>query len=308
MQSRAPYNDTPSPKRFGTVSPLDPEMFSSVEEHAAELLSGNASGKYSPVEVAQFFEDSCAKSARAVEAAADAMPSRTDPTFRRWEEDILIQVALGRFYAAKLRAGVLFDIYRRTGDRSAHERAVAAYRDARATWEAMAERAGRVYVADLTYGDTPARRGHWLDRLPGIDRDLAAVESAKFDPKPEMQGRLKEAMARASGRPARPTFSCTHTQPRAFQPGRAVSLTLKVSAASPGVTLRYRHVNQAERWLSAAMRNEGQTYHAAIPAAYTQSAFALQYYFHLAQDGSAGLYPGFNEVFANQPYFVVTRA
>ena len=305
---RVPYNDTPSPKRFGTVSPLDPEMFSSVEEHAAELLAGKASGKYSPVEVAQFFEDSCAKSARALEAAADAVPSRADPAFRRWEEDILIQVALGRFYAAKLRAGVLFDIYRHTGDPTAHERAVAAYRDARATWKAMAERAGRVYVADLTYGEPPARRGHWLDRLPGIDRDLAAVESAKFDPKPEMQGRLKEAMARASGRPARPTFSCTHTPPRAFQPGQAVTVTLKVSgAASPAVTLRYRHVNQAERWQFAAMRNEGQIYRAAIPAAYTQSPFALQYYFHLAQDGSAGLYPGFNEVFANRPYFVVTR-
>ena len=287
------------------MSPLDPEMFSSVEEHAAELLSGNASGKYSPIEVAQFFEDSCAKSARAVEAATDAVPSRADPAFRRWQEDILIQVALGRFYAAKLRAGVLFDIYRRTGDAAAHERAVAGYRGARTTWEAMAERAGRVYVADLTYGDTPARRGHWLDRLPGIDRDLAAVESAKFDLKPEMQGRLKVARARASGRPA---SSCTHTPPRAFQPGQAVTVTLKVSgAASPAVTLRYRHVNQADRWQSAAMQNEGQTYRAVIPAIYTQSPFALQYYFHLAPVGSAGLYPGFNEVFANQPYFVVTR-
>jgi hypothetical protein len=66
-------------------------------------------------------------------------------------------------------------------------------------------------------------------------------------------------------------------------------------------------VNQAERWQSAAMQNEGQTYHAAIPAAYTQSPFALQYYFHLAHDGSAGLYPGFNVVFADQPYYAVTR-
>ena len=79
-------------------------------------------------------------------------------------------------------------------------------------------------------------------------------------------------------------------------------------SCAPAVTFRYRHVNQAERWQSAAMQKEGQTYRAAIPAAYTQSPFALQYYFHLAQDGSAGLYPGFNEVFANQPYFVVTRA
>ena len=74
-----------------------------------------------------------------------------------------------------------------------------AYRNARATWAAMADRVTRVYVADLTYGEPPARRGHWLDRLPGIDRDVAAVESAKFDPKPEMQGRVKEAMARAAG-------------------------------------------------------------------------------------------------------------
>jgi len=178
-------------------------------------------------------------------------------------------VALGRFYAAKLRAGVLFDICRRTGDPSAHERAVAAYRDARATWKAMAERAGRVYVADLTYGDTPARRGHWLDRLPGIDRDLAAVESAKFGPKPEMQGRLKEGMARTSGRPACAKFSCAHTPPRDFQPRQAV-VTLKVSgAATPAVTLRYRRVNQAERWQSAAMENEAQTHRAEIPAAYT---------------------------------------
>lgn len=76
------------------MSPLDPEIFSSVEEHAAELLSGDASGKYSPVEVAQFFEDACVKSARAIASAADAVPSRADPAFRRWEEDILIQVAL----------------------------------------------------------------------------------------------------------------------------------------------------------------------------------------------------------------------
>ena len=57
----------------------------------------------------------------------------------------------------------------------------------------------------------------------------------------------------------RPAFSCTHTPPRTFQAGQAVTVTLKVSgAASPAVTFRYRHVNQAERWQSAAMSNEGQ--------------------------------------------------
>jgi hypothetical protein len=300
-----PYGDTPAPKRFGTVSPLDPEMFSSVEEHAAELLGGSTSGKYSPIEVAQFFEDSCDKAAQALEAAAGAVPSRRDPAFRRWEEDVLIQVALGRFYADKLRAGVLFDLYRRTGNESAHQRAVTAYRRARGTWAAMAERARGVYVADLTYGDAPVRRGHWIDRLPAIDQDLAAVESARFDATPELQERLKEAMERASGRPSRPSFSCTHTPVASYQPGKPVPVAVRVHGTPTAVTLRYRQLNQAERWQSIGMQPDGQVYRAAIPAAYTESPFALQYYFRLRQGPAAALYPGFNEVFANQPYFVM---
>jgi hypothetical protein len=304
---RVPYGDTPTPKRFGTVSPMDPEMFSSVEEHAAELLAGSVSGKYSPIEIAQFFEDSCAKAAEALDAAAAAVPSHEDPVFRRWQEDVLIQVALGRFYADKLRAGVLFDLFRRTGNESAHEQAVAAYRRARATWASMAERAGRVYVADLTYGDVPVRRGHWLDRLPAIDQDLAAVGKAHFDAAPDAQHRLNDAIARASGRPSRLSFPCSHTPPGSYQPGKAVAIALRVTGAPSSVTLRYRQVNQAERWQSVPMQQEGKAYRAEIPAPYTESPFALQYYFQLQQGPTGALYPGFNEVFANQPYFVVNR-
>ncbi|HXK03408.1 MAG TPA: hypothetical protein VMS37_13460 [Verrucomicrobiae bacterium] len=302
-----PYGDTPAPKRFGTVSPLDPEMFSFVEEHAVELLGDNPSGKYSPIEIAQFFEDSCGKAAKALEAAAAAVPSRRDPVFRRWEEDVLIQVALGRFYADKLRAGVLFDLYRRTGNESAHLRAVTTYRRARATWATMAERARGVYVSDLTYGDAPVRRGHWLDRLPAIDQDLAAVERARFNSIPELQDRLNEAMERASGRPSRPPFPCSHKPVVSYQPGKPVTVTVRVSGTPTAVTLRYRRVNQAERWQSIVMQPDGQVYRAAIPASYTESPFALQYYFHLRQASGAALYPGFNEMFANQPYFLVAR-
>ena len=47
---------------------------------------------------------------------------------------------------------------------------------------------------------------------------------------------------------------------------------------------------------------------AVIAASYTQPPFALQYYFEIHKGRtSTGLYPGFDEVFANQPYFVVAR-
>ena len=303
-----PYGDTPTPKRFGTVSPLDPAMFASIEEHAAELLKDQRSGKYSPIEVAQFFEDSAAAATRALEAAAAEAPSRKDPGFRRVEEDVRIQVGLGRFYGAKLRAGVLFDIYRRTASRKAHEEALQAYRKARATWAAMAERARGVYVLDITYGETPVRRGHWMDRLPAIDQDLTALEAARFDTGAEPEDRILRAISQATGRPMRPFFKCAHNAPRGFQPGKPVALTLAVQDAPPSaVKLHYRQVNQAERWQSLDMEHDARSFRATIPAPYTQSPFALQYYFELRQGPAATLYPGFNEVFANQPYFVLPR-
>src|SRR5436305_10740898 len=74
---RSPYNDTAVPKRLGTVIPLDPQLFSTVEEHTAELLSSNYSGKYSPIEVAQCFEDMTDSADRAL-ASATGRANSTD--------------------------------------------------------------------------------------------------------------------------------------------------------------------------------------------------------------------------------------
>ena len=52
-----PYSDSPSPKVFGNVSPLDPQLFLRINDYAGELLKKEHSGKYTPVEVAQWIED-----------------------------------------------------------------------------------------------------------------------------------------------------------------------------------------------------------------------------------------------------------
>ena len=46
--SKTEYTDTPSPKTFGNTSPLDPQLFSRINDFADELLRGERSGKYSP--------------------------------------------------------------------------------------------------------------------------------------------------------------------------------------------------------------------------------------------------------------------
>jgi hypothetical protein len=306
-----PYGDTPTPKCFGTVSPLDPQMFSTIVECTQALLAGETSAKYSPIEVAQWIEDCVAESHKALDKARTGH-GRTPPEFQRIEEDVLIQIGLGTFFAHKLRSGVLYEIFAQAGNAEAGKLALAQYRQAREGWAAMAERASHVYRPDVSYGRIPKRRGHWSDRLPAIDTDIFAMQ-AKVQAGATAMGDVTwvaDAIRAATGRPQRPSAECTHTPPMSFRPGQPLTLSLVVagSDAPTAVRLFYRHVDQAERWTSLETRKARGRYTGILPAQYTQSDFPLEYYFVL-EDGkrSAWMFPGFNKTLSNQPYFAIDK-
>ena len=72
--------------------------------------------------------------------------------------------------------------------------------------------------------------------------------------------------------------------------------------------IRYRHVNQAERWNVLDLVNVDGVYAAAIPSEYTRSEFALEYYFEVSDStGVEWMYPGLNKTLSNQPYFAVCK-
>ena len=69
-----------------------------------------------------------------------------------------------------------------------------------------------VYRSDITYGPQPIKRGHWLDRLPAIDKDLAAMEALlQTDSKRRVtpDARVKQAILASTGKPQRPSIRCT---------------------------------------------------------------------------------------------------
>ncbi len=313
--SLQPYGDTPSPRRFGTVSPLDPQLFSRIDDHADALLRGRVDGKYSPIEVAQWLEDLSHSTgvhlAETLEAAAD----RTAPALRRLAVDVQVQAGLGRFFGQKLRAGVLHALYERTGDRGARDAALGAYRSARESWEGIARLTTGIYVADVSYGDGPFKRGHWATRLADIDRDIDAMEkgTAPAPASPLPGGETVAALVRdALGHPRRPAPKATHAAPDPFRRGQAVALALSF-AADPerpsAVRLHYRRVNQAEAWRSATMQPDGDGWRGEIPASYTDSSYPLQYYFEpTGNSGASWLFPGLGDALARAPYLVVRQA
>jgi hypothetical protein len=313
----SPYGDTPIPKIFGTVSPLDPQLFSTVAEYTHSLIHREPSAKYSPIDVARWVEQCVDNAKRGLNTAIGTAKARGGSAFRRIEEDVLIQIGLGTFFAHKLRSAVLYEVFQQSGDTSAGNAALEHYQKARDAWATMAERAKNAYRANVSYGSIPKRSGHWLDRLPGIDTDLAAMKAKIQVNTGETASRkapLDGMKAIAGIMPGTVPVKCSHTPPERFTPGGALEVKLFVSGVTGGegiksvrsVRLRYRHVNQAERWNVLDVNGEDGAYAAAIPAAYTQSDFGLEYYFELADSkGSEWMYPGFNKALSNQPYFAV---
>jgi hypothetical protein len=315
-----PYNDTPSPKRFGTVSPLDPEFFLGGDEFADELISGESSGKYSPVWVASRLDAAAAKAVENLRAAESAVRDVQSAGFRRLAVDVTMQAGLGNFFAAKFRAGVLFALYERSHHGPALEHALKSQRAARAAWAELAATAKNIYRDDITFGPDYFQRGHWLDRLPALDEDTADLEALlvqttgdgknllKIDPKVIEQA-LRAVLEKP--RDEHPLPAEFHTPPPSFQRGQALTISADKTnrrARIFGVRLRYRHVNQAEVWRMVEMELAGGKYRAVIPADYTDSPFPLQYHFQVRNESDgARPYPGLQPGWRGQPYFVVRQ-
>ena len=261
---KSPYSDTPAPKRFGTVSPFDPELFAGVDEFVEGWLAGKPTWKYSPLEVADWLDDLAQAKAKGE---------------RRVVEDVAIVCGIGKFFAAKFRSGVWWAVYEKSKDKAALAEAIASYKQARDAWAEMAERGKRVYRADVTYGWEGQLRGNWSDRLAAIDEDVAAMAKQEG----VASGLTFEI-------PKRKKVMGSHTPPKDFRRGKA----LRVEATfGQEAVLRYRHVNQGERFEeSKAME---------IPGSYTNSPFDLMYYFVVG----GSMYPGLDATLANRPYFVV---
>ncbi len=303
------YGDTPVPKVFGHVSALDPGLFMSAWEYAAELTGAPRSGRYSPADVARWLDAFAATAESQIQQARAQSPHPAAASFRRLHIDVAVQSGLGRFFAAKMRSAIAWSLYQKQGRIEDLRAALYYARAARDAWTAIVRVTKGVYLDDLTFGAPPHRRGSWSDRLPSIQQDVSPLEqllAAKSPgPLPALQ---PPAAAWLKARPAAP--ACRHTPPAAFTPGQPLPVSVSAPrAALQEIRLHYRHVQQAESYEVQPMAAGPAGWAFTIPAAYTNTRFALQYYFQLiARDGSSWLYPGLEPSLANQPYYVVRRA
>ncbi|GAA5162605.1 hypothetical protein [Amycolatopsis dongchuanensis] len=293
--------DLAAPGTWGTVSPLDPELFESADDYAHGLVTRTPSGKCTPDQVATWLDgfatDAEAALARARRLATDA----SAPGFRRIALDVTIELLLARFFAGKIRAGVGYSLFRETKDPRHLREGLEHYRSGRNALAEIVTVAEGVYAANLAFGDRPTEQGHWRDRLGQIDRDLDELRR-ELDEAVPPEHPVEIRPARTGPRPA-----VTCVPPAGFVRGEP--LVVRAEAA-PGIelTLRVRHLNQAEAYQDIAMtadREGGFT--AEIPPDRTTGAYPIAFF--LVARSTAGpdawIVPGLDKTLANQPYHVV---
>ncbi|WP_410785558.1 hypothetical protein [Kribbella sp. C-35] len=302
--------DTDAPANWGGVSPFDPTTFYGIDEYVAARANGSVSAKYTPLEVAGWIEQLVADGQQALDRARQTA-DESDPQVRRVLIDLEILVRLGTFFAAKFRAAVDYSIYRTTQDVSALESALQRARAARDAYAEIPAIVDGVYQRDLRFGRETSEHGHWADRVPDMDTDLAALAAELQEAtgtQPATHSTSSILFAQAPARPA--TTGVEHTVPKSFERGKPVTLSLDVVDPEViGATLHYRHVDQAKPWQQVPMELSGQTLSGTIDGEYTSSTYPLMYFFSVQhRAGGQALYPGLAADLSNQPYVVLGSA
>jgi len=305
------FRDNPAPFVFGNVSPHDSQLFSKMNDFAALLLAGKMEAKYSPLQVAQWLEDMANAAYQNLGTATSLIADKNDADYRRFYHDIKIQSGTAKFFADKIRAAVLWHVYLASNDTAALVEAIAHYTTARNAWAKMAEEAKPVYVPDITFGTGKVERGHWADRVPAMDADIADMKeelaNANGKKSNNMEG-VRKAINTVKTRPQLFKVDVHHIPVGKFKAGEPIKIDLKLAGEIKGVDLYYRHANQAIDWQVMPMGKVGDQYQAVIPAEYTKTRYPMTYYFAIdMKKDSIAIYPGLGENLANMPYFVVRQ-
>lgn len=294
--------DTPEPRTWDGVSPFDPTMFYGVGEYADDLIAGQLSGKYTPLEVATWIETLLGEGERGI-AEAISLCDESDPQTQRTLIDLRVLAELARFFGRKFRAAVEYAVFRRMDDTKALERAIDFLSDAHAAYAKIPSIVSGVYRTDLPFGGGVSERGHWSDRQMAMREDLHLLKLELGQARQHTTGTEFVPVHRSTRRPSPATLE----NAQRFERGRPFAVHLR--SAEPyaaSATLHYRHLNQGERFLTMEMEPDINGFTASIPSEYTASPYPLMFFVELRiLDAAPLIVPGFAPDLSNQPYVVV---
>lgn len=318
-----PYlGDSSRPVRLGTISPLDPVIFSTAREFAEEWAKGAPGGRYSLLDVADWLEQlSTRVEADVLQAGGEATLGPADALLLRDAEAL---ARLGNYFARLFVVAVAYELYDVTGSVGHLRSAVKALEAAVDvwSWREVASNLHELYVEDLAFGEVAEGRGNWHLRLPEMERELAQLRS-ELAASGSQAGQVPQSEGDGMVLPGMSSLPKVHERRLPVAPGQleaalsrvrpsGLDVTLKLDASWARVNsietawLYYRHVNQLEVYEMSPMAGRGEgVFWTTVSAEYLGEDYPIQYFCEMeASDGRRSRLPGLGPDLDFQPYEV----
>jgi hypothetical protein len=165
----------------------DIAQFLNVKDEARRILDGADTAMRRPEDSSRWFLETSATILRYADQAQKEASGDVRNELLSTLTDVRILARLAEYHAWRLRAGVSYNLYKKSGDLFPFDDAIANEKSAIAAWEQLVQAAGDVYNHDLAFGVHAAGfPRHWSEELVALRRGLAQLETerqaAHFDP------------------------------------------------------------------------------------------------------------------------------
>jgi hypothetical protein len=303
--------DMDAPVRFGNAPTFDYQLFSTPKEYAQSIFENIVDIRYSPFDVATWFEYLSDETENALQGMKSAKSFHQDEVQRIFIDSAIL-AANGRFFAHKFRASVYIELFLLSNASLLIDLAYQQLKSAHKAWEDAVAISQDVYHDDLTFGPQTWLRGSWKKRLQDIENEMIDIQYMKSDapyvtvpPTPKLLKALDHLNNHTETRNGEKILI---SESKKFKSGSdfEVEATVITDHLEHAV-LHYRHVNQAERWKSMPMVISNKKLKAKIDSFYTKSDFHLQFYITAVVDGQHTIAPGLNKNLSNEPYCTVLQ-
>jgi hypothetical protein len=286
----------------------DLRQFANFDEEAKLLIDGGETAKYLPSMNSRWFEQVSEEITELIVQAENAIGNNQNKEFNSTVTDLRILAGLAMYHSRRIPAAVSYNLFERTRDVSVLDDAIAYERKAIEAWRQMVNAAGDFYADDLMMGVRNADLcGHWKDELQSLEKGFKALEQKRAEFKPEGMVAKSPRYRAAETSTNEHLFKISHQPVTTAEPGRPVTISIKVSAASgvKEVRLLYRNVNQEMEYQILPMLPSGEEdhYQAVIPVEQINPKWDVMYLIEVLDNNGKGLiYPDFNK---ETPYRIV---
>ena len=270
------------------AEPSDPQLFCGIDEFVDAYIKGETVKKYTPMQAAGWLEGF----ADTLEKECASLDLADTNANKLIINDFMMLAQMARYHSSKTQAALYLSMYNAKGDASYAKSSLNIMAQAKEYWQKLCD-LGAVYADDLCFqlgtSQHNCLRGHWRDRMPEIERDIAQLEKLCVGAS-EVKETLFEAKKTQKNAKTKLIY------PKTCKAGQKVVVKLETEEDINGtVTLHYRHQNLLEgAFKETAMQKDGAAYIAEIPKEYVTQEFDLLVFASISVgEGITEIVPGF---------------